>query len=290
MKVISIGTPHRSIHSAENTYVVCLAKKGDTDSHRDLELEHRRGRDKMEAQPRPFHIGDAGPFDVRAHTLAHTADLPERYGLLYLRQGANGTPNRFGYSGTPDGKLLLQKLPSCEDCHANLLAGTEEDEDDECDNCAAWDFSRLHFKVPAHFPLEEEMVGVDVESRTMVPLHVTGKGVLRTVALKAFDKIVAKAWNEKEATAYLTHTGGLTKGAVNHILEHADNELQFQEATGAEAKGDDDAAAATFQALKAADPQRFEPWLCPLWDRAHLFVDPMMHLCFHVRKKERERM
>ena len=251
------------------------------DSHRPLEEVHREERDRINMQSCPIHLGDVGPISVKVRTFAITADLPERYALLYLRRGAGGKPNRFGWSGTSNSTYVLNFLPSCGDCYASLLAGTGGG---VCGGvCACWDFSRLKCEVPADFPTSElpDQDGPNV----MKPVRVTEEGVLVKVAQKAFDKLVAGVWTDEEAASYLSHLGGLTKGAVDHILEHADNERLYQKVTTDESKDNEDTAA-TFRKMKVEQPEIFEPWMCPLWDRAHLFVDPIMHLLYHVRREE----
>jgi hypothetical protein len=276
------GTPR-----INNVYPLAVGPKGS--SHQrvvHLLLEDIKKLEREEGKESAVEMYEGktnSDVNVSAHLVCVTQDQPERRGFNGLLLGGKAYHARWGWSFNTC--VVHEKMPPCANCLSELQT-TKRGETAElriCNDCFNfWNSpSEMNHDAEDDYPESELDDDIDLEGVTTKTLKCKqlSFSILKEVAKRTHDQIVAGEWTKATARAYLSRFC-LNTQSQDELIQCASNTATYKKAQDE----NNVTILAACNALMIEEPEKHGEWKYPaMWNSGidlQQVTEPCMHLLF----------
>jgi hypothetical protein len=284
---LTVQTSNSGTPRINNVYPLAVGPKGSC--HQNivkLLLDDMKKMERLEGTVSSVVMFDGekkSDVQVSAHLICVTQDQPERRGFNGLLLGGKAYHARWGWSfNTSD---VREKMPPCANCLSELKK-TKRGETAElriCEDCFNFWSSpaEMNHDGENDYPdseLDDDISLLGVTSKTL-KCQKLSFSILKDVARRAHEKIVAAQWTKSTARAYLSRFC-LNTQSQDELIQCASNSATYKRAQDE----NNVEVIAACNALMAEEPEKHGKWKYPaMWDSGltlQQVTEPCMHLLF----------
>jgi hypothetical protein len=284
---LTVQTANSGTPRINNVYPLAVGPKGSChQSVVHLLLDDMKKMERLEGNASSLVMYDGktkSDVQVSAHLLCVTQDQPERRGFNGLLLGGKAFHARWGWSFNVSDVRL--KMPPCATCLSELKK-TKRGITVElriCDECFNfWSSPReMNHEAENDYPdseLDDDIDLLGVTSKTL-KCQKLSFSILKDVAKRAHEKIVAGQWTKSTARAFLSRFC-LNTQSQDELIQCASNSATYKKAQ----EENNVEVIAACDALMVEEPEKHGKWKYPaMWDSGitvQQVTEPCMHLLF----------